>query len=1072
MMGITPLTLCLTLLAQNPNWPVRSVEIQTSELERPENQPGDPEYFNSTNCRGQFELFGFHPECAVNRNPDEIARSVGIHVDEAWSVTVGDPRILLAVFVEDIRWNDIDLVSRWHLNRKELPVPSVNSSADPQEYDRNEDGVFNILDYTSVTGTTPPTLDTVIDEELLLRQDRGDANKNNILDPEDLLLIYSNNEDEDQNGKVDDICGWDFIDEDAHVSSSTRTDQNINKKIRVMVAEANNNWDIAGACPKCSVIALRTTNGERSSVDAYLRALRYGSALNAKVFPLSNPPAPQDLAQTASITDTLSELSSDNRIFIVDAGDKHQALYRSSWTSKPSIVVGSLSKDHVEATQATTFQQPSPCKNFGPEMDISVPGDCKGLGLSISAGAIGLILSAANGIAERGINPLVPPLTSEELRHILRSSTVNVWSENSREIFRESGYGKLNTRRAVDAIVQRNIPIVARLTRPAPFSHIDATFGETFNVTARIENTRHASVEWKIDYAVGMNAAPEDFEPVAQGNILQGETIDATTEIPTNGLFSDTTSPPLSAGTHALSIRVTTNVDINGNVVRSQDRNIVFVHSDLYSWPNFPKKTNNSPVGSAVLLDVNNDEMDDIVFMGEDKKLHAITTEMQPLSGWPVKLRVSGAPKHLSVSTHRSTGERRFIVTSDAGEIEAIEFTGRPSPNFPVSFVVPTNIPYAPLIFDIDGDESPEIFATSSNGVMLGWNALGERLKGLPLSLDFFGPLAAGYFSSERSPGVVASNHQEVFMIQKQSDSTLTAEVVATLPAEQAKISDRREHVTQVLVVDLDRDLSDEIVFSYRDGRIYVADLDSSEPSAVSLHDRASLGLGSKVRTQGDNIFAMPGFAGLSDLDQDGTFEFVSPASTIDDENHKQTGAINSLNYLFGAWNLSSGVHSRGFPVIVNSEITGPVAIVDLDGDQRPEVIFEDGYFRLQAVSSAGVSPQGWPKRLDGRLAGPISFGNLDKNGKREICATTTEGSFFIWRTEIENNSALDWPYPRHNLQNTANPRTINFGNTQSLSDDGCHCHGVDVAQPSPLQLLYVGALVWLLFRRSRFHRS
>ena len=294
-------------------------------------------------------------------------------------------------------------------------------------------------------------------------------------------------------------------------------------------------------------------------------------------------------------------------------------------------------------------------------------------------------------------------------------------------------------------------------------------------------------------------------------------------------------------------------------------------------------------------------------------------------------------------------------------------------------------------------------------------------------------------------------------MIQKQSDGTLTAEAVSTLPTEQDKISGDGT-CNQILIVDLDRDLSDEIVFLYRDGRVYVTDLDSQTYS-ISLHERANLGVGSKVSTQGDNIFAMPGFTGLSDLDQDGTFELVSPASTIDDENHKQTGAIDSLEYLFGAWNLSSGVHSRGFPVTVSSEITGPVAIVDLDGDQRPEVIFEDGYFRLQAISSAGVSPQGWPKRLDGRLAGPISFGNLDKNGKREICATTTS-SFFIWRTEIENNSALDWPYPRHTK--TANPRTINFTNTQNQSDDGCHCHGVDVAQPSPTTV-YVGALLFLL---------
>ena len=104
-------------------------------------------------------------------------------------------------------------------------------------------------------------------------------------------------------------------------------------------------------------------------------------------------------------------------------------------------------------------------------------------------------------------------------------------------------------------------------------------------VSGRIENMRHPSAEWKIEYAIGIDAAAEDFEPVAQGIILKGETIDATTEIPSNGLFSDVTSPPFAIGTHALSIRITTNVDVNGSIVRSEDRLVIFVHSDLYSWP-------------------------------------------------------------------------------------------------------------------------------------------------------------------------------------------------------------------------------------------------------------------------------------------------------------------------------------------------------------------------------------------------------------------------------------------------------------------------------------------------------
>ena len=1071
MMGTIPLTLCLTVLAQNPNWPVQSLDSPTSELSKPENQPDDPEYFDPDLCKGQFGLFGFHPNCAAQRNPEEEAQGVGIHVDQAWSVTIGKPNIIIGVLVDDVSWGDVELVNRWSLNQHELPVPAVPSDADTEEHDRNRDGVFNVLDYTSVTGTAAPSIDTIIDENLLLRPDRGDANKNGILDPEDLTLIYSDEQDNDRNGKVDDICGWDFVEADPYVSSSTKTDEHINASIRIMAAEANNNVGLAGACPKCSVLPLRTGAAKDASVYQYLRAMRYGASRGAKIFPLQEPPTAANPTQTTSIADAMSKLASENRVIIVDPGTSHKALYPSSWTKQPALVVGGLSRDHVQAAKATTFSQSSPCKNFGPEIDFSTPGDCNTESLSLAAGAIGLLLSASDGIAERGINLLQPPLSTSELKHILRSTAVPTFSNSSDDSFRKSGYGKINVRSALSSIIQRNIPVPAQISYPLAFEHINATFGEPFMVSGRIENMRHPSAEWKIEYAIGIDAAAEDFEPVAQGVILKGETIDATTEIPSNGLFSDVTSPPFAIGTHALSIRITTNVDVNGSIVRSEDRLVIFVHSDLYSWPTFPKKFSVNPVGSAVLIDVNGDNSEDIVFLGDDNKLHAVTAEMKPLSGFPAMLRTRSAPKYLAVSPGPQKEQNQIIIGTDDGEIESIGFDGQASPNFPVSFVIPTGIPHAPLIFDIDNDERPEIFVASSEGVVIGWNASGKRLNGFPLSLGNVGPLAAGYFGTDRKPGIIGGNNNEILIVQEEQN-VFAARSVASFSTDSNQISKRRSHMLQPLLVDLDRDLSDEIVFSSQDGRIYVSDLDDTEPKTISVHSRSSLGADSKVPTLGNDIFAVPGFSGLSDLDQDGTLELVTPATTIDDENHKDSEEIDPLEYLVGAWNLSSGNHSPGFPLMSGAEVDGPIAIVDLDGDGRPEVIFEDGYFRLQAVSSAGVSPPGWPKRLDGPLAGPLAFGDVDNNGELEVCATTTAGSFFIWRTSINRNSSLDWPYPRHNLQHTANPRTVDFSVQEKNSDSGCNCQSVDVEQPSPLQLLYVGALLWFISRRFRHLRT
>ena len=83
-----------------------------------------------------------------------------------------------------------DLVNKLYLNRGELPTPEESD-----KYDANYDGVFNILDYA--------------DDSRVF-----DANGNAANDPEDLILIFSDGTDDDSNGYIDDISGWDFFEGD------------------------------------------------------------------------------------------------------------------------------------------------------------------------------------------------------------------------------------------------------------------------------------------------------------------------------------------------------------------------------------------------------------------------------------------------------------------------------------------------------------------------------------------------------------------------------------------------------------------------------------------------------------------------------------------------------------------------------------------------------------------------------------------------------------------------------------------------------------------------------------------
>ena len=208
----------LALVAFNPAWPPTDSELPPESFSRPELMPDDPAYApvdDGDRCAGQHGLYGFVPGCAYAISPDERRRGVGVgaSVDRAWTYTTGRPDVAIAVLADGVDWDDPDLVNRWRLDPGELEAPRTSTVAGG-EHDVNGDGVFNVQDFTSATGTSAPAIDRVLDVRLLARPDRGDTNGNGLLDPQDLIRIFSNGEDDDEDGYVDDIAGWDHLEDD------------------------------------------------------------------------------------------------------------------------------------------------------------------------------------------------------------------------------------------------------------------------------------------------------------------------------------------------------------------------------------------------------------------------------------------------------------------------------------------------------------------------------------------------------------------------------------------------------------------------------------------------------------------------------------------------------------------------------------------------------------------------------------------------------------------------------------------------------------------------------------------
>jgi len=208
--------------------------------------PADPLYprtANSQGCSvagsptcidppGQWDMFSYSPTVPATPHPS------GISADLAWRKTTGRPDVEAVVFDSGVNYDHPDLRNQIWLNRGELPAPNGATCAPPASdaHDCDGDGAFSVKDYTGDTRLTDAILPGVLS--------RSD------------LRVFENGVDDDGNGYVDDISGFDFDDVDGdeydHRDFGHGTGRN-----GVLAAEANNGVGIAGMCPACRITNAR-----------------------------------------------------------------------------------------------------------------------------------------------------------------------------------------------------------------------------------------------------------------------------------------------------------------------------------------------------------------------------------------------------------------------------------------------------------------------------------------------------------------------------------------------------------------------------------------------------------------------------------------------------------------------------------------------------------------------------------------------------------------------------------------------------------------------------------------------
>ena len=352
---------------------------------------------------------------------------------QAWHTTTGRPDVTIAVLDSGIQWNrDLmrhDLRRKTRISRAEARRPEVTraSATEPgqscatfkPDWDANGDGVFNVIDY-ACDARVP-----VDDPRAVAPTDGGPP----MLDPQDVLIAFSDQVDDDANGYVDDMVGWDFLDDDNDPFDDVQYGHGTGEAVD-SGAEADTGEEL-GTCPNCMQVHLRVGTSFIADVNRFAEATIYATDNGA------------DVVQEALGTLNKSRLGADAVKYAYDHGTTviasaaDEAAQHHNWPSSYpySIVVNSVTHFDDADPAPTSYLKFNGCTNFSSRITLAIPSvSCSSDATGRASGMAGLIYAAAlNAIASGQLTPHPTcvrvdgsrcPISPNEVRQVMASGVL------------------------------------------------------------------------------------------------------------------------------------------------------------------------------------------------------------------------------------------------------------------------------------------------------------------------------------------------------------------------------------------------------------------------------------------------------------------------------------------------------------------------------------------------------------------------------------------------------------------------------------------------------------------------
>ncbi|MEY2571393.1 MAG: hypothetical protein QOE63_1743, partial [Acidimicrobiaceae bacterium] len=610
------------------------------------------------------------------------------------------------------------------LNPGELPLPGSNTKGGTaHDHDVNGDGVFSVADYAG----DPRAVDSPDDS-------------NDLLDPGDLIRAFSDGVDDDRNGYVDDVSGWDFFEGDNDPNDDVDYGHGTGES-GDSAAEATDSS--ISQCPNCRLMEMRVGDSFVADSNHFAEAAVYATDNGASII----QSALGALNHTGFAQRAVDYAYANGVLFVASAADEAAGHHNQPSALDHAMVVNSVTHFVDPIQLPKTWLALNGCTNFGGYIWVTVESNsCSSDAVGQTAGMAGLLYSAARNAVELGV--IVPdasgqPISAEEAKQLFRvaaddvdfstpnlpgppNNFVTTLPLSQRYITTAgwdqiTGFGRSNADAMLHLVQAGHIPPEADITAPRAWETLSAS--GSVAVEGRVAAPRAASYTYEVQVAPGVQPPrwplADSWTALASGAGTDARsgvlaTLDLATvrsaiaSAPPVYLPSDDPTSIDLPEKDAFRIRVVVHAD--GDTTTPWKTAIAqreaFAHDDPTLLPGWPRWMDADGASSAAFDDLDGNGVSELVIGDGNGYVHAFHADGTEAAGWP---------QHTPAIPLPTTGTNGFTAGAVPGTVYGALLTG------------------APLVADLDGDGAPEIAVGDVEGNLLVWHHDGTPVAGFPV---------------------------------------------------------------------------------------------------------------------------------------------------------------------------------------------------------------------------------------------------------------------------------------------------------------------------------------------------